>query len=107
MTFDQVVTEQIRVVVRQEIEAAFAAHSGGINSDAPLTYQQAAKFIGCHPATIASWRRRGLLPATGTGKMTRVLRADLLRVLEQQRAAPADTETPAETAARILNKGKR
>lgn len=101
MTLDQVITEQFRVVVREEIRLAFTEYRGG--SDAPMSYEQAAAFAGCSKATISSWRRKGILPATGSGRLTRVLRADLLRVLEQLKTPPASTdETPEEFASRVL-----
>jgi excisionase family DNA binding protein len=106
VTFDQVVREQLREVVREEIRAAFSEHRGGVE-DAPLTYRQAAKLLGCHPNTIASWRRRGLLPATGTGRMTRVLRGDVLRALDQLKAPAVTTdESPEEFARRVISSKK-
>jgi excisionase family DNA binding protein len=103
MTLDLVVKDAVREVVREEIRAALKELGGfGLGVDAPLSYRQAADFVGCHVNTVADWVKRGLLPSSGRGKLTRVKRSDLLLVLEKL-AAPVTTETPAEIAARILN----
>ena len=107
MTIDLVVRDAVREVVREEIRSALKEFGGfGLGADAPLTYAQAADFVGCHPNTVADWVKRGLLPATGTGKLRRVKRADLLVVLEKL-SAPVATETPAQIAQRILSTGPR
>lgn len=107
MSLDIGIAEIVRSVVREEIRAALReAGSGSLGPDAPFSYRQAADFVGCHVNTVADWVKRGLLPATGIGKLRRVKRADLLLVLEKL-GAPAVTETPAQIASRILNNEPR
>lgn len=106
MSLEAVVQEAVRAVVREEMRAALRDFTGGgLSSDAPLSYKQAGSFLGCHANTVAQYVRRGLLTATGTGRMTRVKRSDLLLVLEKL-AAPAVVETSAQIATRILNTSK-
>lgn len=107
MSLDLAVQEAVRLVVREEIRSALSVFAGGgFSGDAPLSYAQAAKFVGCSRSTVAQWVRRGLLPATGAGKLTRVRRSDLLDVLARLKA-PQVEETPAQVAERILTQKPR
>ncbi len=104
---DEGLKEVVRVVVRDEIRAALKDFGGGsFGLEQPLAYEDAGKFLGCHANTIAGYVKRGLLPATGSGRMRRVMRADLLLVLEKLSTPPV-VETPAETAERLFNQPKR
>jgi hypothetical protein len=104
----QAMRDTVREVVREEIRSAMKDFAGGgVGPDAPLTYEQAAAFVGCHVHTIASWRKRGILQASGKGKMTRFTRADLLIALERQSAVVAVEETPEAFAERALNRKVR
>lgn len=104
MTFDQVVTEQLRAVVREEIRAALAEHRGGASSEV-LDYSQAAELVGYHVSTITKWVHNGLLPAHGRGKGKRVYRADVLKALELSTRAKV-APTAMEIADDILNRRK-
>ncbi len=105
MTFDQVVTEQLRAVIREELRAAFREHAGG-GGDAPITYEQAAKVVGYHVSTITKWVHDGLLPAHGRGKGKRVYRADVLKALERSSRPQTSAPTATEIASNILAGGK-
>src|SRR4029079_14209076 len=90
----------MREVVREEIRAALAEHSlGGVEK--PATYDQAASFAECCTSTIQGWVKSGALPATGAGKLRRVLLSDVAKVLAGMRVAPVISK-PKSRAAEIL-----
>ncbi len=80
MSLDLLVTEKFREVVREEIRAALRENNpSGVEK--PATYEQAAKFAECCVSTIQAWVKRGVLPATGKGKLRRVLLSDVSKAL--------------------------
>lgn len=100
--------ETIRLIVREEVRAAFRE----LRPPAPKTEESelcpvvpaAAKF-GLHPATIHKWFSTGRLKRYGTGRCTRVDLGELRKRLEEMGAEKRKQPTQAdldEQARKIL-----
>ncbi len=74
----------------------------GTGPEKPATYEQAAAFAGCSKNTIQHWVTSGALPATGKGKLRRVLLSDVVKVLAAMRGAPAAVVPIAQPKSRAL-----
>lgn len=91
--------ELIRGVVREEVQRVIAEVRNGAEL---LTMAGAAEVASVSPATVRRWIRDGRLPAAGAGRLTRVRRGDLEKMLGEPRwRDPRDRElTPEELADR-------
>lgn len=94
--------ELVRGVVREEVRAALAEHGSG-GAEKPATYAQAAKFAEVSTSTIQTWVKTGVLPATGKGKLRRVLLGDVSKALAAMRVAVVPPAQPKSRAAEILS----
>lgn len=76
MTGLDAITELVRSIVREELSRALAPRTDGY-----LSVASAAEVADVSPATVRRWIRTGKLPSCGSGKLLRVRRADLDRVI--------------------------
>lgn len=97
MTIEEQIANAVRAVVREELKALQQP-----TGEKPLTYSEAAAFVGYHVSTITKWVHDGLLPAHGRGKGKRVFRADVVRALELA-SKPKAEPTAQEIAEDILS----
>jgi len=103
---DDTIRAIVREVVRDEIRAAFherssveARRNAGQDAGAGyLSIARAAAFADVAPGTLRRWIRLGRLPARRAGRVYRVARADLERLLAH--LAPNEV---AERAERLLH----
>lgn len=77
MTFE----ESIRAIVREEVRAALREAQAPAPTGGMLTIEEAAAHAKCSKATLHKWLRDGALTRHGSGKLTRVDRAQLDQVL--------------------------
>lgn len=93
MTLDlgPVLKDAIREAL-SELGLELRAHDARASGDADelLTYALAAQLAKVSTETIGHWVRGGALPATGKGKLRRVKRCDVLRVLDRMRLKPGN-----------------
>ena len=80
--------EDVRAVVRHEIQHAAPAAQAVAPADELLSIRDAATLLGVTVQTIHEWKRRGLLRYHKLGSRSYLKRADVLAALqEQQRTA--------------------
>lgn len=101
---DPQVLEELRAVVREELEAREARTPAG--DDRLMTVADAARYAGVQAATVREWLRGGKLAAVRVGRQWRLRRADLERYLSDAPAPGTDVDVDAEVA-RIVAMSKR
>jgi excisionase family DNA binding protein len=94
---EQSLREFIAELVREEVQRAVAAAP----HDEYLSTHAAAELAQVAEGTIRRWIRQGRLPDHRAGRLCRVRREDLERLLRSGRRRAGDTEaTPEQLAAR-------
>lgn len=90
----------VRDVVREEVRAALAEHTGGtqrrnadpLSDDGYLSIARAARFADVAPGTLRRWIRSGRLPVRRAGRVYRVARVELEDFLVREGRSAAVVE---------------
>lgn len=93
------IDEHIRAIAREEARAEMQRLLAEARGDAYLSAQDAARFAGVTDGTIRRWIRAGRLTEHRAGRVVRVLRTDLERLLRDG-ARSANDDSPEARAAR-------
>ena len=103
-TLEQTLRELIAELVRDEVRRAVATATQPVEY---LSTHAAAKVAKVTEGTIRRWVREGRLAEHRAGRLCRVCRADLERLLSTGRRHDGREPTPEELAAKIFGGGAR
>lgn len=105
MTLEAGLRELIAGIVRDEVRRALAEAS---KPEEYLTTVEAGELANVAPGTIRRWIREGRLAEQRAGRVVRVRRSDIERLLgSAPRRTPTRAPTPEELAARMFGDVRR
>ncbi len=96
MTFDALLEDTLRRVVREEIKRALGDRPSASTEDRRVAPAEAAAAAGVSLTTLRHWESEGRLRRYGEGRTVRYSLAEVLAIVPEKRTAALDAEDVAE-----------